>query len=76
MSLYLEDIEEFVVQGCASLDCKHEGHDRMFVHARCHLGGRIEVSFKFGDNFLTIACGECHQEIMKIIIASKGREPV
>jgi len=75
MPIFLESLENLIVQGCGSPGCDHQSHmNPMFLHAACHLDGEIEASFRFGDDYLLIACRECHEEVVRIYITSKAKE--
>ena len=69
----LEALEYLTTQGCSAKCCNHDGHDKLYLHARCHVSGGIEVSFKSGNDFILIACLECKEEIARIEVASNDR---
>jgi len=66
-----EDLERMSKAGCQVPGCQHDHPQILYIHARCHLGGRIEVSYTGGDGFLRIACRECGQIIADIAVAEK-----
>ncbi|MCK5316925.1 MAG: hypothetical protein KAJ55_03375 [Anaerolineales bacterium] len=72
---YLEDLEDATAQGCTTPGCNHEHSGPLYLHPMCHkFEGKLEVSFKFGDDHVVIACAQCHSEVIRVQVASKGRE--
>src|SRR5271163_426821 len=60
--LFREQFEKISVNGCQIPGCKHEDHDVLFIHARCHLEGHVKASYQEED-VLRIVCGKCGQFI-------------
>lgn len=74
---HLEDLEDVAAKGCNEPGCDHEDHEHnlpLFLHGFCHKAAGLAVSFKYGDNYLVIACAECSKEVLRVQIDSKGRE--
>lgn len=74
--LYLEDLEDSVAHGCSDPACDHKHDGPLFLHPRCHLYGRLDASFQFGESYIEMVCSVCHEIVMRLQIASKGRKEV
>lgn len=71
---YLEDLENAAAQGCQSPGCDHKHHaGPLYLHAICHSAG-LSISFEFGNEHLAVVCAKCGTEVIRVQIASKGRE--
>ena len=69
---YLEDLEKACAQGCQEPGCNHEHSGPLYLHGKCHkYEGKLDVSFSFGDNHLVVSCAKCHEEVIRIQVASK-----
>jgi hypothetical protein len=65
-----EVLDALVARGCGVADCDHAHHaEPLFLHARCHLDGRIEVSYRHGSGVLRIGCRECGKVIAQVAVA-------
>ena len=62
-------LDLMAAHGCQTPGCKHEGHDTVFLHGRCHLHAHVEVRYKRGSGILNVACLECHKLICRIRVA-------
>lgn len=62
-------LDLMVAGGCSTPDCKHENHNTLHLHGRCHTHGRIEVSYTQKTGVLCVACAECHQVIANVKVA-------
>ena len=71
MSAYTEDLDRLAAQGCAVPNCKHEHDGTVYIHGRCHINARMEVSYSTGTGLLRITCSECEQLVMEVAVASK-----
>lgn len=59
-----------VVAGAIIRLNKH--HDNtFFLHARCHIRGRVEVSYTAGSGILKVACRECGKVIADVKVAEE-----
>lgn len=74
------DLDRLAIGGCATPGCTHEDHGTVFLHARCHVRGPIEASYKIGSGTLRIACRVCHTVIADIAVAGSlgatGEPPI
>jgi len=75
-AFHLEDLEDAAAKGCNEPGCTHEDHGSgpLYLHAFCHKYAGLAVSFKYGENYLVIACAKCSKEVIRVQIDSKGRE--
>lgn len=64
--IYAEDLERMAASGCQGDGCDHRG-EPLFLHARCHVSGRIEVSYSKG--VLRVGCQECGEAIAEVAVA-------
>lgn len=67
---YKEDLDRLAASGCSRPGCcgDHK-HDILFIHARCHMSGGIEVSYSEG--VLHVACAVCHATIVNVPVSSR-----
>lgn len=75
-SCYLEDLEDSLNKAeCSSPDCteNHTMDESVYLHSSCHIEAGVEVCFRFGDEFISVLCAECGDEVVKLRMASKGR---
>ncbi len=70
MPLTKIQLDLIAAHGCESPGCNHEGHDTIFMHARCHVRGGVEVSYQRGTGVLQVACAKCHKIIGEIKVAN------
>jgi len=74
MAMNQEQLDVMASGGCHEADCDH-GHaagNPLYLHGRCHVGGRIEVSYAAGSGVLQVACRECGKGIADVAVASEG----
>lgn len=66
-------LDEATNNGCGYEDCNHDhGMDKtLFIHSRCHMGGRIEVSYVNQSGVLRVGCKECGELIVNIKVAEE-----
>ena len=57
--------------GCETPGCKHEDHGNLYLHGRCHIRARTEVSYAIGTGVIRVACAECHKLIAEIKVAEE-----
>lgn len=62
------DLDKLVAGGCGVPGCGHEhsANDAMYLHASCHLDGRLEVFYQAG--VVTIRCLECERVVGQIAV--------
>lgn len=66
-------LDEIANHGCGNPDCSHEHDDGIFfLHGRCHLDGRIEVSYRAGSGVLRVGCVECGKVIAQVAVAESS----
>lgn len=61
--------EALDASGCEEPGCKHEHDDVLMLNAKCHPGGRIEVSYNKGTGNLKVACAACKKTVAYIAVA-------
>ena len=69
------DLDKATLSGCQMPGCKHKDHSTLFIHARCHPHGDIEVSYTLLSGELLIACRVCHTPIIAVAVADGPSEP-
>ena len=69
--VFRDDLDRLVSGGCSMAGCDHANHGQMFLHPACHVGGRIEVSYRLGSGRLLIACRECKKPIGYVAVAER-----
>lgn len=67
-------LDEMTAHGCSLPDCRHDDHGVLFLHGRCHMQGRIEVSYRNGSGVLRVGCKECGKLIANIRVADAEAE--
>lgn len=70
--IYTEDLDAMAAAGCQTEGCDHRG-EPVFLHAKCHVGGRIEAMYLEG--VLHVRCLECSKPIVEIVVARKDGGP-
>lgn len=65
------DLDQIASAGCQAEGCDHADHGVVYLHGRCHPGGRIEVSYRAGSGVLRIGCLECGGLIAFIRVGDK-----
>lgn len=68
--LNANDLDKIIDNGCSVPGCKHEHHNQLFLHARCHVDGQTSVAYE-KDSVLRVDCGKCGKLICRIDIADK-----
>lgn len=69
MPLFKSDLDNMSA-GCCT---EGENSGLLYIHGRCHLEGKIEVSYLKGSGILRIGCMECGTDIVNIEVAeNKG----
>ena len=71
MALTKTDLDKATAHGCGMADCQHDDHGILYLYGACHLGGKIEVSYRNGSGVLRIGCRECGKVIALITVAEK-----
>lgn len=56
------------VASCQVPGCKHEDHEGLFLHARCHPSAGTRVEYRDGE--LAIRCRTCETLVCKVRVAS------
>ncbi len=56
---------------CGGSGCGHDHDGTLYLHGRCHLGGRIEVSYTHGTGELRIGCRECGKTIAMVKVSEE-----
>lgn len=49
---------------CGTSGCEGE-HDKIFIHARCHISSRLDCELNNRTGELRILCGECKKEVVQ-----------
>jgi len=70
---YMEDLAEIIAQGCQTPGCTHK-HTSLVVVARCHPKAGINAIIDSVTQTIAIRCRECEQTVVKIKIASRGKQ--
>jgi hypothetical protein len=72
MALNRTDLERAVLSGCQVPLCDHKNHERtLYLHGRCHLGAKVDVSYTSGSGVVRIACAICEKLISQIKVADE-----
>lgn len=69
MTQYAEDL---ATARCANPGCTHEDHTQMFLHAKCHPQGGLDVAYNLIKNALEVSCARCHKPVGEIAVARRG----
>lgn len=62
----LDEAFRLAAGGCQTLGCDHRHSGPMFVHARCHVRAKLEVSVDPVTRVILVQCGECKRSVMEI----------
>jgi hypothetical protein len=74
MALNRIDLERAVLSGCEVPLCDHKNHERtrtLYLHGRCHLGAKVDVSYTSGSGVVLVACAICKKLIAEIKVADE-----
>ena len=69
------ELDRLAAGGCQHPGCDHAGHagEPLYLHQRCHLGARVEVSYRHGSGVLRIVCAACHEVVVEVRVAGEGQ---
>lgn len=63
----LDEAFRLAAGGCQDADCDHRHTGGpMFVHARCHMRARLDVSIDPVTRTILVQCGECKRPAVEI----------
>lgn len=68
MQMTFANLDKLLKGGCAHEGCGHK-HDELFLHGKCHIGGRIEVAVRTNEEegpYVEVRCMECSSTILKL----------
>ncbi len=53
-----ELLDQMAAGGCAEPGCGQAEHPHgpLFIHGRCHVGGRLDVSYAAGSGVVKVGC--------------------
>lgn len=68
MAVTKADLDTMTEHGCSVPGCDHD-HATLFLHGKCHVGGKVEVSYRNGSGLLRIGCRECGMLIAMVKVA-------
>lgn len=71
--VYQQDLDRLADQGCSIPGCKHDHDGTIFLHGRCHPGGRLEVKYVKNSGVLTVNCLECGKRVASIAVAKEDK---
>lgn len=74
MMVTKERLDAMTAHGCEAEGCDHD-HATLFLHGRCHVHGRIEVSYRHDSGVLRVGCQECGKVIAMVAVASDRLSP-
>lgn len=57
-------------QGCDTPDCGHD-HSILYLHAACHPGAGVDVSYVKADGMLHVVCHKCDKPVGLIAVADE-----
>lgn len=64
-----DELDKMAAHGCAVPGCNHADHDgTIFLHGRCHIKGRLEVSYTIRSGVLKVACRECGWVVANVAV--------
>ena len=53
--------------------CGHPS-ETVWIHARCHLDGRLWAEYSSKESWLRLVCGECHKPVVTFALAEKPKK--
>lgn len=62
----LDEAFRLAAGGCQEPDCDHRHSGPLFLHARCHMRARLDVSLDPVTRTLLVQCGECRKTVVEI----------
>jgi hypothetical protein len=70
MAVNRDDLDSLALQGCSIEGCDHKGQEKpFFLHARCHIKARLEVSYLYNTGVLVLQCGVCRKTVAEVAVA-------
>jgi hypothetical protein len=67
-----KDLDRMAAKGCQDPTCGHTDHDAtIFLNARCHMDGALDISYELNSGVLQLACRECGKTIAAIKVARR-----
>lgn len=63
-------LDRMTLHGCQAEKCAEPFDGTMFFHGRCHVGGKLEISYTHGSGVLKIGCVECSATIADIKVGN------
>jgi hypothetical protein len=67
-----KDLDQQAIMGCEAEGCDHTNCNEIYIHARCHIRGGVEVCYKKATGTLVISCALCHQLIVNVAVANEN----
>lgn len=71
MPIASKELDEFAAGGCQVDGCECGKHGVLFLNAKCHPGGRVEVSYRNGSSVLRVGCKECGRLVASVSVAKE-----
>lgn len=58
-----------LIFGTGHCDGGHDADGVRYIHARCHIGGRLSAYYNAADGGLRLVCGECEKPVAAFAVA-------
>lgn len=65
--------KELNASGCGTPNCGHD-HSELYLHQRCHPGGKLSAKYTKATGSLTVMCAVCETPVAVIAVAEGHHE--
>ena len=69
-ALTQSDLDAMALSGCQLPGCDHSHGGEIYLHGKCHLGGRLEVRYVAFSGMLEVNCRECGRPVAVIKVGT------
>jgi hypothetical protein len=61
-----DEVIALAAGGCQEPDCDHRHSGPLFLHARCHMEAKLDVTIDPTTRTLHVRCGACQRPVVEV----------